>query len=220
MGKIGIVFDMDGVLFLTSDLHYDAFCQTLADESLDVPPYRVFAGMRTDMAFRRIFDIAGVELSEHKLADLTIQKRACANRMLLNNPPIAPNCNLVLKELYSRGFTLALASSASRKNVEVFLESSKTRAFFTSALSGDDVNQAKPDPEIFEKASMAIGIEAQNCFVVEDSIDGALAAQSAGMSVIGMLGLNNLQDFSAIGVTNVVSELIELLEMNYFKVRI
>ena len=54
--KIGCIFDMDGVLFLSSDIHYQAYCEALAAEHVEVLDYRELSGMRTDSAIQKIFN--------------------------------------------------------------------------------------------------------------------------------------------------------------------
>ena len=220
MGKIGCVFDMDGVLFLSSDVHYQAFCDALADEPVEVPYYHELAGMRTDTAIRKIFADFAVDLPKDKLKRLTSLKRMYATKKLHNRPPVAPNCWDVLNKLFQRGIILGLASSSSSKNVRLFLESSGSKDFFSVVLSGDDVSHAKPDPEIYIMACNGMGVESEDCIAIEDSMSGILAAKAAGMRIIGMLEQHKQHEYEMLGLTGVVSSLDELLKLKILRKRI
>ena len=215
--KIGCIFDMDGVLFLSSEIHFKAFQETLAEEPAEVLDYRELAGLRTDYAIQKIYNRKGIALSPEKLKILTYRKRKYASKMLEKNPPVAKNCNKVIGELSRRGVLLALASSSSSQNVNLFLESSGTRKFFKIILSGDDIKKPKPDPEIFQVARKSLGLKSSECLVVEDSENGIRSAKAAGINAIGVLGENNQKDFELFGVTRVITKLDELLMFSEFQ---
>ena len=217
--KIGCIFDMDGVLFLSSEIHFKAFQETLAEEPAEVLDYRELAGLRTDFAIQKIYNQKGIALSPEKLKILTYRKRKYASKMLEKNPPVAKNCNKVIGELSRRGVLLALASSSSSQNVNLFLESSGTRKFFKIILSGDDIKKPKPDPEIFQVARKSLGLQSSECLVVEDSENGIRSAKAAGINAIGVLGENNQKDFELFGVTRVITKLDELLMFSEFQNR-
>ena len=215
--KIGCIFDMDGVLFLSSEIHHQAFREVLAAEPVEVLDYRELAGMRTDSAIQKIFNQTGAALNSEKLRKLASWKRKYASEMLKKNTPVAPNCQVVISELFRRGILLALASSSSSQNVQLFLDSSDTREFFSVVLSGEDVKNSKPDPEIFRTARESLGLPPESCFVIEDSESGIRGALSDGMNVIGILGLHTHRDFESFGVSIVISHLDELLKIAEFK---
>jgi HAD superfamily hydrolase (TIGR01509 family) len=215
--KIGCIFDMDGVLFLSSEIHHLAFCEALIAEPVEVLDYCELAGMRTDSALRKIFNQSGVDLSSKKLKELVFRKRKYAAEMLQKHPPIAPNCHEVIVELYRRGIFLALASSSSFQNVQLFLDFSKTREFFSVILSGEDVKNAKPNPEIFRTARNYLGLLPQFCFVIEDSESGIRGAQADDMKVIGVVGLHTRRELELFGSIATISRLDELLQLNEFQ---
>ena len=117
---------MDGVLFLSSKIHNQAFQEALVSEPVEVLNYRELAGLRTDFTIKKIFNRTGTALSPEKLEKLVSRKRQCASEMLQKNPPVAPNCREVIAELCRRGILLALASSSSYQNVQLFLDASGT----------------------------------------------------------------------------------------------
>jgi len=208
---------MDGVLFLSNEIHHQAFRKALATEPVKVLDYRELAGLRTDSAIQKIFNRTGTVLNPEKLKKLVSRKRQYASELLQKDPPVAPNCRKVIAELYRRGILLGLASSSSSQNIQLFLDSSRTRKFFSVILSGNDVKNAKPDPEIFRNTRKSLGIQPESCLVVEDSESGILAAQADGMEVIGVVGQHTHRDFESFGVLKVISYLEELLQMEEFQ---
>ena len=173
---------------LSSKIHHQAFKDALVAEPVEVLDYRELAGLRTDSAIQKIYNRTGTDLSLEKLKKLTYRKRKFASEILQKNPPVASNCSEVIAELSRRGILLALASSSSSHNVQLFLEASGTQEFFQVILSGDDINIPKPDPEIFQAARKSLGLQPDSCLVVEDSESGIRGAQADGMNVIGVVG--------------------------------
>jgi len=214
--QIGCIFDMDGVLFLSSDFHHQAFCKVLENEPVQMLDYPELSGMRTDSAIQKVFEKSGIFLSRKKLEELVLRKRVFASKMLRKEPPVDPDCKKVIFELYRRGIPLALASSSSSKNVKLFLDSSGTRKYFAVILSGDDVKKGKPDPEIYRTIRNFFGIIPKNCFVVEDSESGIRSAKSDGMNVIGLVSQHSHKELKLFGAVTTICRLDELLKLRVF----
>ena len=215
--KICCIFDLDGVLFLSSEFHKKAFCKVLKNEPVKMLDYRELSGMRTDSAIQKIFNRSGMYISSEKLQDLVSLKRKYASEMLRKDPPVDPNCYKVITELHKRGIPLALASSSSSQNVQLFLASSGTIKYFSVILSGDDVKNAKPDPEIYLTTQNLFGILPENCFVIEDSESGIISAHSAGMKVIGLVAQHSQKELQLFGAVSTIIHLDELLTLRVFR---
>ncbi|HAT51233.1 MAG: HAD family phosphatase [Nitrospirae bacterium] len=182
-GTKGIIFDMDGVLWLSNRIHAQAFSQILAANHLPEVDYRLLAGRRTDQVFRELLKGQDRHDSEQEVQRLTQQKQSLARKLLIANPPVDPQCSEVILAL-SRRMKVALASSASRAGVALFLQVSGLAPVFSVVLCGDDVQRAKPDPEIYLVALAKLGLQAGEALVVEDSLHGIQAAIQAGIPVI------------------------------------
>jgi HAD superfamily hydrolase (TIGR01509 family) len=113
-----------------------------------------------------------------------------------------------VRQLAAR-YRLALASSGSRKSVDIFLDTTGLRDAFRATFSGDDVRMAKPDPEIFSKAIESLETQPSACAVVEDAVAGIQAARRAGAYGIGFTS-DNAAALSAAGADRVVASLREL----------
>ena len=207
-----LVFDMDGVLFFSSEAHGAAYDRTFKAYGYHGLPYAEIAGVRTDDAFRRVLSHEDVVESDALIEELTVTKRKWAGLLLRESPPVVPNCRFILEQLQER-FTLGLASSASKGTVDLFLDASGTRDLFQAVLSGQDVQDSKPSPEIFSKAMQRLHVEPEATAIVEDSVAGVIAGTRAGATVIGVRGTVEDSVLLANGAKVVVSGIQDLLSL-------
>ena len=87
-----------------------------------------------------------------------------------------------------------LASSSSQRIVNKVLEICHLKDYFKHIISGSDVVNSKPAPDIFFKAAKIEGVNPDKCIVIEDSENGVIAAKLAGMKVIGFLNGFNTEE--------------------------
>ena len=204
-----IIFDMDGVLWNSCNIHYEAYCKVLIGEGLQVPAYSKLAGRRTKDVFYEILTEQVGIFDEELVQRLTIQKQMIANERLNESPPIAKNCSIILRIL-SDNYRLVLASSGSRQNVQLFLTYSESATLFEVILSGDDVSVAKPNPEIYLLALEKLGINSNECLVIEDSLSGIEAATLAGLSTIAITGTHSFLELSKSASIAIIDRLDQL----------
>lgn len=81
---------------------------------------------------------------------------------------------------------MALASSNNRKTVDLIVEKFNLDKYLSVIMSGEDVKEGKPNPEIFIKTAEKLGLSPTDCIVIEDAENGVLAAKSAEMKCIGL----------------------------------
>ncbi|KAI3952385.1 hypothetical protein MKX01_005252 [Papaver californicum] len=134
-----------------------------------------------------------------------------------------PGVLRLMDEAKTAGIKLAVCSAATKSSVILCLESLIGNDRFKGLdcfLAGDDVKQKKPDPSIYITAAKSLGVPAESCMVVEDSVIGLQAATGAGMScVVSYTSSTSNQDFTdAIAIypdlSNVSLENLELLLQN------
>ncbi|MEK9173665.1 MAG: HAD family phosphatase [Patescibacteria group bacterium] len=178
-----VIFDMDGVLFLSTDCHEEAFRLTLDKKDVPVFVYDDIAGMRTDEAFRFFYQKNQLPFDEELIAKLVKEKRKHALRLLGEKGKVAAGTFDLLQRLSSQ-YRLVLASSASLGTIELFLSLSKTRDFFDCILDGSMVEHAKPAPDIYLLAVEKLNLLPEECVVVEDALKGAEASFRAGIPLI------------------------------------
>jgi len=189
----GAIFDMDGVISDTQNLHASTEADLLKEYGIDITPEEIsenYGGMLDREFFKTIFKKHGV------LADTEIVFNRKWERMVAittdNITPI-PGAIKIIYSSEKAGLKLAVASSAPARFIEIVLSGLKIREKFETTVSGDDVKHGKPDPEIFLLAAKKLNIKPQECVVIEDSYAGMVAAKKADMKCIGLVKENNKQ---------------------------
>lgn len=181
-----VIFDMDGVIIESEPLHHYAYYSMFKDVNVEVSNvlYESFTGKSTINVCKQVCDIFNLEESPEYLVDL---KRKHFDDVFYNNT----NFDLIdgvldlIKDLHSNGITLVLASSATMPSIERIFNRFDLNQYFIAKLSGADLEQSKPHPEIFVNAVEVSGFSANECIIIEDSTNGIEAAKGAGVFCIG-----------------------------------
>ena len=87
-----------------------------------------------------------------------------------------------------------MALGSASKNARAILKKVGLIPYFNSIVDGTQVTKAKPDPEVFLIAAKELNIKPANCVVFEDAIAGIEAANTAGMTSVGIGHKNTLAD--------------------------
>ncbi len=206
----GIVFDLDGVLIQSAPSHAAAFQQVFARLGIHDFEYAPYAGWRTPEVVKDVLDRRGRSESAEAVADMAREKSRIARELLEASRPLAKDCEATLAEL-AGGLPLALASSGSGSSVDAFLKLTGSRSLFRSILSGEDVSNAKPDPEIYVRSAEGLGLDARECLVIEDASAGVAAARAAGCPVVAVAGTSSAEALLAAGADRVIADLSELV---------
>ena len=203
---------MDGVLLLSSGIHEAAFREVLRPFALADFQYARYAGMRTRDAMLAIAEEHGIRVSDPEMEAMIDAKSRIALERIEQENPIAPNCGAVLAGLAGR-FQLALASSASASTVKAFVDRNQLRTFFECVLSGADVREAKPSPEIYRLACQRLGLRPDECLVVEDAVSGIQAAKAAGAIACAVPGTHARDLLQSAGADCLIDRVGDLLEL-------
>jgi HAD superfamily hydrolase (TIGR01509 family) len=184
-----VIFDCDGVLVDSEILAHEIEMAVLAEIGLQYDPHDFkarFMGM-SDAAFRAALDAdARTRLGRPVMAEIgphmdARYREAMTTRLLA----IAG----VHEAVASVACAKAVASSSSRKGLEAKLRHTGLwDPFAPHVYSAEHVAQAKPAPDLFLHAAAALRVNAGDCLVIEDSVNGVRAAQAAGMIVWGFAG--------------------------------
>ena len=181
-----IIFDMDGVIIDSEEIHKKAYYETYKYLGVNVSEdlYKSFTGSSTINAFQRL--VAHFNLDNNP-EDLVIYKRERYVNYFENDPNLSlvSGVEELIKYLYNKGYTLILASSSAMINIDRVFNRFKLNSYFKGKISGADLAKSKPHPEIFEKAALLAKTPKENCIVIEDSDNGIKAANDAGIFVFG-----------------------------------
>lgn len=99
---------------------------------------------------------------------------------------LMPGVERVVRELHSRGLTLAITTSAAGDAVDLLLRRFGIRELFALIVDGTEVRAGKPDPEGYLLTARKLGVAPKDCVVFEDSQVGVFAAKAAGMYCVAV----------------------------------
>ena len=178
-----IIFDMDGVLIDSEPLSLEATNVVLArrGHALDEAANESYLGWNQ---LRYWTDLKGRFGLEADVEELMREREAAFVVLLGEKLPIAPGLVDLLDELAEFKLPLAVASSSGREMIEHVLAEGGIADYFDEVVSGEDVAEPKPAPDIFLRTAELLGVEPRSCLVFEDSKNGVRAAQAAGMKVV------------------------------------
>lgn len=185
----GIIFDLDGVLVSTDELHYQAW-KRLAEE-LDIPDFT-----RKDNEKQRgvsRMDSLEIVLAKSKKTYTQEEKERLADRKNeyykeslkeLDDSAVLSGVTGALTALKRKNLLLAVGSAS--KNAPAILERTGILPYLNQISCGLDTTRSKPDPEVFQIAADRLRLKPEECLVVEDSAAGIEAAKRGGMRSLGV----------------------------------
>lgn len=182
-----VIFDMDGVLIDSEPVHYQANKQLMEHMGYEISYeyYKQFIGSTCTRMWQTIIRDYGVDKTVEWL--LAESDKICDDIIRENGyPPVKGAVNLV-KDLEQAGYILAVASSSKPERIERNVTTLDIKHCFDKLVSGENVINPKPAPDVFLKAASQIGVSPEECIVIEDSDNGVKAAKAAGMVCIGYL---------------------------------
>lgn len=194
--EIAFIFDLDGVIVDTAKYHYLAWRNLANTLGFDFTEAQneLLKGVSRVKSLEILLSIGKVNLSEEKKQVLLLQKNKeyleYVNKM--TSEEILPGVNDLLNFLEINDIKYALGSAS--KNAPLILGKVGLLNRFTAIVDGNDVSKAKPDPEVFLIGAKKLGINPENCVVVEDAIAGIEAANAAKMISIGIGDANVLNE--------------------------
>jgi beta-phosphoglucomutase len=111
-------------------------------------------------------------------------------------PKIEPIAGLqpFINDLEKNGAKIGVATSAPRSNLDLILSKVNIRSKLGTVLASEDVQNHKPDPEIYLKSAQNLQVSPVQCVVFEDSFSGVSAALNAGMRVVGVLTSHTVEE--------------------------
>lgn len=183
--RIGVIFDLDGVLVDTGWAHKQAWFALAEKQGLDISDdffYSTF-GMTND---RIIPMLLGRTPSPQQLNQLSDWKEQFYRQLISDKLTLDNNVETLLADLKRRGLSLAIGSSAPKANLDLIRRRLRFDQYFDAYVTCEDVTEGKPSPQTFLKAAEKLSIPPSNCVVVEDAVQGIEAAKAAKMAVIAV----------------------------------
>lgn len=182
-----VIFDMDGLLVDSEPIWNRVQAETLDRVGVDIRPLLgqgLITGMRADEAvalFRQRFGFGGPTDAELAAAIVSGVIAGVADEARL-----FPGAREALAFCEARGLELALASGSVMPVIDAVLDRFDLRRHFSVVISAERVPLGKPHPEVFLLTADELGVEARRCVVVEDAVNGCIAAKAARMAVVAI----------------------------------
>ncbi|OGD95032.1 hypothetical protein A3B52_03240, partial [Candidatus Curtissbacteria bacterium RIFCSPLOWO2_01_FULL_41_28] len=184
-----VIYDMDDLMVNSYALHIEASDRVFQRHGVDqkkVPEHirAGLVGMRVSDILKYLVDYLKLDVNLENLQE----KRSAIFLDLVNkNLKTMPGLLQSLKLFKKNKFKIALASSGTKKYINVVLAKFKIADYFDVIVSGDDIKRGKPDPEIFSVAVKKLGLKPEETLVLEDATNGIEAAKSAGCKCIAVI---------------------------------
>ncbi len=184
------LWDMDGTLVDTAELHFDAWAATARERGrpFNREDFANTFGRRNPEIIHILFGDALTGEEAHDLADRKeLLYREAASRGVV----LLPGVRGLLEDLDRSGFRQAIGSSAPRDNLELILRLTGVEHFFPAVVAMEDTQRGKPDPQVFQLAAQRLGVPPERCVVLEDAVAGVQAARAGGMKCIAIRFVGN-----------------------------
>jgi beta-phosphoglucomutase len=202
------IFDHDGVLVDSLELHQDAWLELGRRTGLSLTPEFIHEtfGMTNPSIFRKLLgeDVSGEDMALYGAIKETCYRDAARGRIALMN-----GVRELLDGLTGSGVRLAIGSSGVLPNLELTIAECGLEGRFAAIASLEDIRHGKPDPEVFLVAARKSGVDPSRAVVFEDAPVGIQAAKAAGMRAVGVGTTHPLQALRDAGADEVVADLVD-----------
>ena len=178
----GAIFDVDGTMFDTERLYRDAWMALPPEYGFTANP-EYPAAVRGSSGERAY----AVAQAYYPGIDADAFFNACRARVygsLAREVPLKPRLREILAYFKEQGFLLGIASAGRLSKIRHCLSATGLENYFKVIVSGADVTESKPAPEIFQLAAERLGLSPKECYVIEDCRNGVFGAAAAGCATI------------------------------------
>ncbi|MBQ6335233.1 MAG: HAD family phosphatase [Erysipelotrichaceae bacterium] len=219
----GLLFDLDGVLIDSEAWHQRLNERCLKDLGCDdIDPkdfYALIGSGKGFDAWEKIYE--GIP-AKYKASNFKETFRSYKMKQF-DYPPfeeiIFPDVKTALQDLKNQGYRLSCCSSSSQVYIEKALNDCEIADCFELIITGHDFSQSKPNPEIYLTAMNKLGLEKDECLVIEDSPYGLEAGKNAGMVTVARrddhFGIDQSKADFIIPSLSDLSDLIKKIDHRY-----
>lgn len=205
-GKTVIIFDMDGTLIDSVGIWNkvdEELIGSIKDDLIAMPDEEFIQGKRDEVLRRySAAQYPYLEYAEYlkrqyhavlNPEEIIKLRYDIASDYLKNKVDYKQEADVLLKKLKQAGFTLVIATTTKRSNMDVYRtvninirRKAPLDEYFSLIYTREDVVKIKPSPQVHETVMQKLGVSSRQCLVFEDSMVGIEAAKRAGIEVVGI----------------------------------
>lgn len=186
--KKAFIFDLDGVIVDTAKYHFLAWHKIASELGIEFTPEHNehLKGVSRVRSLDIILELGKIKASQEDKNKWLIQKNEDYLSYLvdMDQSEVLTGVMPILQFLKEKNQLIALGSAS--KNARPILEKTAIIHYFDAIVDGNDVINAKPDPEVFLQAAKLLNVKPENTIVFEDAVAGIQAANVAGMTSVGI----------------------------------
>lgn len=210
-----VVFDMDGVLLDTEKVYRLSWKKNgmdigIPEAEMDIICEKVAGGTKKHNA--KVFQ----EKMGEDFDYLEFRKKTFSmfeEYLLEHGIDVKPGVPETLRALKEKGIRLGLATSTERTNAIDRLTKTGLYEFFDEKVFGDEIENGKPDPDIYLRACEKLGVKPEEAIGVEDSINGVIASSTAGLYTVMVVDLIQPNDLTREKAANIYYNISDILEL-------
>ena len=213
----GLIFDVDGVIADTEAVNARASIKVFEDlfgiKGVKRQDFEAGLGRGAAEYVKAAAGIHGLEMTEEQVEKATQLRQEYFLNILSEEPlpPFPGVLELIEKAMQRKDFRVAIATSSTLEKSRAVLESAKIPFQNMVYITGNDVKNKKPHPELFLLAAERIDIEPTNCVVIEDAPNGVQAAKAAGARCIAV---TNSTDAAKLSQADLICDSLEQISIH------
>lgn len=199
MDPYGVIFDMDGVLVLTEQAHWQSWLAAAEPRGVKIeyPAFLSCFGRINPDCIRILF---GPDVEPRESEQIADEKENAFREIIRSNIPLAPGVVELLKALRGIGVRCGVGSSGPRENVDLVVDGGGLRPLVDGVVNGSEITRGKPAPDVFLLASTRMGVSPHRCAVIEDAPAGIAAAIAAEMLPVAVTTTHDRHELEESGV--------------------
>ena len=186
-----VIFDMDGVIIDSEPIHFEVDMQTMKDLGceISVEELEKYVGTTNEYMFTDIKKNYNIRKSVEEIINYNVEM--VKNKIIQSNLEPIEGIRELLIDLKNKNIPAAIASSSPKDFIDVVVSKFELQDYFKYIVSGEEVANGKPAPDVYIETAKKLGLSPKDCTVIEDSKNGVLAAKTAGMKCIGFQNSNS-----------------------------
>jgi HAD superfamily hydrolase (TIGR01509 family) len=216
-----VIFDMDGVIIDSEPLWRKAMIHSFNE--VGIPFSEEHCRLTTGLRFKEVADFW---FKKHDISNVSIDDfdELVINRLcdlIIKDGKPMKGVNEILPYLKENGFKIGVGTSSNTKLMHKVIEVLNIGHYFDTLTSAEFLEYGKPHPHVFLNCAKSLTIKPNECLVIEDSINGIIAAKAAQMKVVAIpeeINKNNpkfaIADFKVDSLLDIITNPYTSLKIN------